>query len=102
MGILDKSPRHNSARAKTDVVLQAIPRSALTVYGEHGAGRMATVTERSLIRAENQMKDASDKQTVDPAWAQSFNITDSDDVFDWDAFLDGSSSDDDSDISQVA
>lgn len=77
-------------------------RAALTVYGEHGAGRMATVTERNLIRAERQMKDASDKQTVDPVWAQSFNITDTDDVFDWDAFLDGDSGDDDSDVSQVA
>ena len=27
MGILDKSPRHNSARAKTDVTLSAIPRA---------------------------------------------------------------------------
>lgn len=77
-------------------------RAALTVYGEHGAGRMATVTERNLIRSERQMKDASDKQTVDPIWAQSFNITDTDDVFDWDAFLDGDSGDDDSDVSQVA
>ncbi len=49
----------------------------------------ATVTERNLVRAEKQMKDANDKQTVDPVWAQSFNITDSEEAFDWDAFLDG-------------
>lgn len=34
---------------------------ALTVYGEHGAGRMANVTERNLLRPEKQMKDASAK-----------------------------------------
>jgi hypothetical protein len=77
-------------------------RAALTVYGEHGAGRMATVTERNLVHAERQMKDASEKQTVDPVWAQSFNITDTDDVFDWDAFLNGEISEDDSGISRVA
>jgi CRP-like cAMP-binding protein len=76
-------------------------RAALTVYGEHGAGRMATVTERNLVRAEKQMKDANDKQTVDPVWAQSFNITDSEEAFDWDAFLDGDSQDD-SGFTQVA
>lgn len=76
-------------------------RAALTVYGEHGAGRMATVTERNLVRAEKQMKDANDKQTVDPIWAQSFNITDSEEAFDWDAFLDGDS-EDDSGVTQVA
>ena len=27
MGILDKSPRHNSARAKTNVIVSAIPRA---------------------------------------------------------------------------
>ena len=77
-------------------------RAALTVYGEHGAGRMANVTERNLIRAEKQMKDASEKQIADPVWAQSFNITDSEETFDWDSFLDGTESDDDTDISQVA
>lgn len=76
-------------------------RAALTVYGEHGAGRMAVVTERNLGRAEKQMKDASDKQKIDPVWAQSFNITDADDTFDWDAFLNGETSADD-DVSQVA
>jgi hypothetical protein len=34
---------------------------ALTVYGEHGTGRMANVTERNLLRPEKQMKDASAK-----------------------------------------
>lgn len=77
-------------------------RAALTVYGEHGAGRMANVTERNLVRAEKQMKDASEKQTADPVWAQSFNITDSDEAFDWDAFLDGSLPEDDDGVSQVA
>ena len=77
-------------------------RAALTVYGEHGAGRMATVTERNLVRAEKQMKDASDKQTFDPVWAQSFNITDSEDDFDWDAFLNGETSEEDGGIGQVA
>ncbi|MEQ8508113.1 MAG: cyclic nucleotide-binding domain-containing protein [Rhodospirillaceae bacterium] len=77
-------------------------RAALTVYGEHGAGRMATVTERNLVRAEKQMKDASDKQTFDPVWAQSFNITDTEDDFDWDAFLNGETSEEKTDIGQVA
>ena len=75
-------------------------RAALTVYGEHGAGRMANVTERNLFRAEKQMKDASEKQTADPVWAQSFNITDSEESFDWDAFLDGTDTDADSDARQ--
>ena len=77
-------------------------RAALTVYGEHGAGRMANITERNLLRAEKQMKDASEKQTADPVWAQSFNITDDEDSFDWDAFLDGTSAREESGINQVA
>lgn len=76
-------------------------RAALTVYGEHGAGRMAMVTERNLGRAERQMKDTSDKQKIDPAWAQSFNITDDEEVFDWDAFLNGDTTNED-DVSRVA
>jgi hypothetical protein len=52
-------------------------------------GRMANVTERNLVRAEKQLKDASEKQAADPVWAQSFNITESEDAFDSDAFFDG-------------
>jgi hypothetical protein len=48
------------------------------------------------------MKDASEKQTADPVWAQSFNITESEDAFDWDAFLDGNPPEDDAGVSQVA
>jgi len=77
-------------------------RAALTVYGEHGANRMANVTERNLLRAEKQIKDASEKQIADPVWAQSFNITDSEDDFDWDAFLNGEVEDASVDESQVA
>ncbi len=77
-------------------------RAALTVYGEHGAGRMANVTERNLLRAEKQMKDASEKHFADPVWAQSFNITDNDDDFDWDAFLNGDIGEDEGGASQVA
>lgn len=77
-------------------------RAALTVYGEHGAGRMANVTERNLVRAEKQMKVANEKHIADPVWAQSFNITDTEDSFDWDAFLDGELQEDEPGASQVA
>ncbi|MDG2319910.1 MAG: hypothetical protein P8L79_06615 [Rhodospirillaceae bacterium] len=46
------------------------------------------------------MKDASKKEAADPVWAQSFNITESEDAFDWDAFFDGISPEDDG-VSQV-
>ena len=59
---------------------------------------MANVTERNLLRAEEQIQDATEKQIADPVWAQSFNITDSEESFDWDAFLDGTEPDDDADI----
>jgi tetratricopeptide (TPR) repeat protein len=49
---------------------------ALSVYKDHGAGRMATVTERNLIRAERQVQALAEKHVVDPVWAQSFNIAD--------------------------
>jgi len=77
-------------------------RAALTIYGEHGAGRMANVTERNLIRAEKQMKDASEKQIADPVWAKNFNITDDEESFDWDAFLDGEPPEESDEANQVA
>ena len=65
-------------------------RMALIVYKEHGAGRLAVITERNLMRADRQVQGASDKHLSDPVWAQNFNITD-DDNYDWQAFLDGNS-----------
>ena len=59
------------------------------------------MTERNLVRAEKQMKDASEKEAADPVWAQSFNITESEDAFDWDAFFYGNSPEDDDGVSQV-
>lgn len=52
---------------------------ALSVYKDHGAGRMATVTERNLLRAERQVQALAEKYVVEPVWAQSFNIADSSD-----------------------
>lgn len=49
---------------------------ALTVYKDHGAGRLATVTERNLLRAERQVQAIAEKHVVEPVWAQSFNIAD--------------------------
>ncbi|MCB2108540.1 MAG: cyclic nucleotide-binding domain-containing protein [Rhodobacteraceae bacterium] len=51
-------------------------RMALEIYREQGGGRMATVTERNLLRAEKQVAAIAEKQVVEPLWAQSFNITD--------------------------
>jgi hypothetical protein len=65
-------------------------RLAVTVYKEHGAGRMAVITERNLLRAEKQVQASANKHLTDPVWAQSFNITE-DDSYDWQAFLEGSS-----------
>ncbi len=66
-------------------------RMALLVYRDHGAGKLAIVTERNLTRAEKQIETASAKRMADPIWAQSFNITDNSDAFDWQGFLSGSS-----------
>jgi hypothetical protein len=66
-------------------------RMALLVYRDHGAGKMAIVTERNLARAERQMEASASKHVGDPVWAQSFNITDDSDNFDWAGFLSGSS-----------
>ncbi len=83
-------------------------RMALTVYKDHGAGRMAIITERNLTRAEKQIQTASEKRVADPVWAQSFNITDDDSSYDWQSFLDGTNNDSDEDddgghlISEVA
>ena len=63
-------------------------RMALTVYKDHGAGRMAVITERNLQRAEKQVHTSHEQHTSDPVWAQSFNITDDND-YDWQAFLSG-------------
>jgi CRP-like cAMP-binding protein/tetratricopeptide (TPR) repeat protein len=65
-------------------------RMALTVYRDHGAQRMAIVTERNLQRAEKQVHSSHEKHASDPVWAQSFNITDDSD-YDWSSFLDGTS-----------
>lgn len=62
---------------------------------------MANVTERNLVRAEKQMKDANEKEAAGPVWAQSFNIAESEDAFDWDAFFDENSREDDDDVSQI-
>lgn len=65
-------------------------RVALLVYRDHGAGKMAIVTERNLSRAERQIEASTTKRLSDPVWAQSFNITDNSDSFDWAGFLSGS------------
>ncbi len=65
-------------------------RLALLIYKEHGAGRLAVITERNLMRADRQVQGASDKQLSDPVWAQNFNIAE-DDSYDWQAFLEGKS-----------
>ena len=64
-------------------------RMALLVYRDHGAGKMAIVTERNLNRAEKQIESTNAKRKADPVWAQSFNITDNSDTFDWEGFLSG-------------
>jgi tetratricopeptide (TPR) repeat protein len=64
-------------------------RMALTVYKDHGAARMAVITERNLQRAEKQIHSSHEKHASDPVWAQSFNIADDSDSYDWQAFLDG-------------
>ena len=70
-------------------------RMALTVYKDHEASRMAIITERNLTHAEKQIQTASEKRITDPVWAQNFNITEDDSGYDWQAFLEGASSDDD-------
>ena len=64
-------------------------RLALTVYRDHGAGKMAIITERNLSRAERQIESTTAQRQNDPVWAQSFNIADTSDSFDWGAFLAG-------------
>jgi len=68
-------------------------RMALTVYKDHGAARMAIITERNLQRAEKQIHSSHEQHTTDPVWAQSFNITDENDGYDWQAFLNGGDND---------
>ncbi|MBL8630736.1 MAG: cyclic nucleotide-binding domain-containing protein [Rhodospirillaceae bacterium] len=53
-------------------------RYALMIYKDHGAGRMAIVTERNLHRAEKQIQTTAEKHVVEPVWAQSFNVNDDD------------------------
>jgi tetratricopeptide (TPR) repeat protein len=82
-------------------------RMALLVYRDHGASKMAIITERNLNRAERQIESTSAKRIADPVWAQSFNITDNSDSFDWQGFLAGNDSRSDDEprtggISQVA
>ena len=48
------------------------------------------------------MKDASEKQIADPVWAKNFNITDDEESFDWDAFLDGEPPEESDEANQVA
>lgn len=74
-------------------------RLALTVYKDHGAGRMVLVTERNLQRAEKQLHATSERRAADPVWAQNFNISD-DEPYDWSAILDGTN--DESGINEVA
>ncbi len=74
---------------------------ALIVYKDHGASRMAIITERNLGRAEKQIQTASEKRVSDPIWAQSFNITDEDEGYDWQSFLDGTAGQE-GEIDQVA
>ena len=79
-------------------------RMALSVYKDHNVGKLAVVTERNLLRAEKQIQASSEQRAGDPAWAQSFNITD-DDTYDWQSFLDaGANNDSDGDfhISEIA
>ncbi len=79
-------------------------RLALTVYKDHGAGRMAIITERNLQRAEKQVHNSHEQHTADPVWAQSFNIAEDND-YDWQSFLNGSNDAADgagSSISEVA
>jgi hypothetical protein len=64
-------------------------RMALLVCRDHGASKMAIVTERNLSRAERQIETSTAQRQGDPVWAQSFNITDTSDNFDWQAFLTG-------------
>jgi tetratricopeptide (TPR) repeat protein len=63
-------------------------RLALLVYRDHGAGRMAIITERNLQRAEKQIHSSHEQHIADPVWAQSFNIAEDSD-YDWQAFLNG-------------
>lgn len=65
-------------------------RMALAVYKEHGAGHMAVITERNLLRADRQVQNASERRASDPVWAQNFNIAD-EEPYDWSAFLGGQS-----------
>lgn len=67
-------------------------RLALTVYREHGAARMAIITERNLQRAEKQVHTSHDQHNADPVWAQSFNIEEDND-YDWQAFLNSGDND---------
>lgn len=64
-------------------------RLALMVYKDNGAGRMATITERNLQRAEKQVHNSHEQHTADPVWAQNFNIAEDND-YDWQSFLNGS------------
>ncbi len=81
-------------------------RLALMVYKDHGAGRMAVITERNLQRAEKQIHSSHEQHISDPVWAQSFNISEDGDSYDWQAFLDGTVNSPDGDsghqISEVA
>lgn len=74
-------------------------RLALAVYKEHGAGRMAVVTERNLQRSEKQLQNTSDRRAADPVWAQNFNVAE-DEPYDWSAILGGN--DDGTGINEVA
>jgi tetratricopeptide (TPR) repeat protein len=49
-------------------------RYALAVYKDQSAGKMAIVTERNLQRAEKQIQSTSERQVIEPVWAQSFNV----------------------------
>ena len=76
-------------------------RLALTVYKDHGAGRMAVITERNLQRAEKQIHSSHEQHISDPVWAQSFNIPENAD-YDWQSFLDGTGGNAGERVSEVA
>ena len=82
-----------------DYVSQAAEafRTALVVYKEHGAGKLATVTERNLFRAERYLKEAQGREATEPLFDYGLGAAMeegvdvdilSPDGTDWDAMLD--------------
>jgi len=75
-------------------------RYALAVYKDQSAGKMAIVTERNLQRAEKQVQSMAERQVVEPVWAQSFNVGQTEDDAIISPFL--AESEDDDGIFRVA